>query len=124
MTFHRSYAAAAAAVLAIELGIAAFLPDGLVRSHGGDMLAVLLVYFALRSVTPLGTLGASGAALATAAALEAAQWLRLGDQLGWSSCSLARIVLGNSFDPIDLVAYAAGAGLALAIEAAKPKRPS
>jgi hypothetical protein len=121
MKIRKSYAMAAAVLMAVEFGIAAFVPGGPVRTHGGDLLAVLLVYCALRAVTSLGSPGATGAALAIAATIEGAQWLRLGDLLGWQGSPLARILLGSSFDPMDLLAYAAGGCVALAIEAAKPR---
>jgi hypothetical protein len=44
MTFRPSYALAALAVFAIEVIIALFVHDGLVRPFVGDSLAIVLVY--------------------------------------------------------------------------------
>jgi hypothetical protein len=98
------------------------VPTGWIRSHLGDVLAVLLVYFGLRAATPLGILPASAAALATAVAIEAAQWLQLADPLAIPATSPARMILGSRFDAWDLLAYVTGAGAALALKAARPKR--
>ena len=43
---------ATAALLGIELLIAIFLNDPLIRPHVGDALAVILVYLGLRTVLP------------------------------------------------------------------------
>ena len=43
------YAAAAVAVLLVEIGIALFVRDRVVRPYGGDVLAVIGVYLAARA---------------------------------------------------------------------------
>jgi len=109
MMIRLPYAGAAIALFAIEASIALFVHDAVVRPFVGDSLAVILVYCALRAVTRLGVVPALLAALATAFAIEFGQLLGLLDLLGLRGNPVARVVLGTGFDPMDFVAYTAGA---------------
>lgn len=93
----------------IEVLIALFVRDGFVRPYLGDVLAVALVYTALRAVTPLRMAPAIAAALVVAFAIEIAQWFRIVDLLGLAGNPMARVVLGSYFSVEDLTAYIAGA---------------
>ena len=116
MTFRPSYALATIAVLGIEIAIARFVHDGLVRPYLGDSLAVAAVYLALRAVTPLRVVAAVAIAFAFACAIEVGQFFHLVDVLGLGANRLARVVLGTTFVLTDFVAYAGGAMCVLAIE--------
>jgi len=96
-------------VFALEVVIALFIDDAFIRPFVGDSLAVVLVYLALRAATPLRRRVALGAALGVAVLVELGQFLRLSELLGLGGSGLARVVLGSSFDPFDLLCYAAGA---------------
>ncbi len=111
-----AYAFAALAIFAIEVLIALFVRDAFIRPYVGDVLAVALVYTALRAVTPLGLWPAIILALAIALGVELGQLFGVARALGLDSNPVARVVLGGSFDPTDLVAYLAGAALVLAAE--------
>lgn len=108
-----TYLIAAALVLAIEVVIATFVHDSLVRPFAGDALAVFLVYLTLRGATPLGAVASAGVAFGIAVAIEFSQLFHLLHGLGLDHDRIARIVLGGTFDPRDFAAYAAGAGGAL-----------
>ena len=97
------------AVLALEALIALFVDDAFVRPFVGDSLAVILVYLALRAAAPLRPAATLAAAFGIAVLVELGQLLRLGELLGFGGNPLARVVLGSSFDPLDLLCYAAGA---------------
>lgn len=116
MTFRRSYALAAFALFAVEIAIALFVHDRLIRPHIGDSLAVVLLYLALRTVTPLRVIPAAGTALAIAVAIEFGQLFGLIGALGLSGNVAARFLLGAGFDPLDFIAYAAGALIVIAVE--------
>jgi hypothetical protein len=122
MTFRPGYALAALSIFAIEVLIALFVHDGLIRPYIGDVLAVVLVYCALRAITPLRLLPAIILTLAIALAIELAQLFNLLDALGLRSNRIAATVLGGSFDWLDLAAYAAGALAVAAVELARLKR--
>ncbi len=120
MTSRLPYLLAAAILLAIEVAIALFVHDAVVRPYVGDILAVILVYLMLRAMTPLTIRTALIVALLIAFAIEFAQLFHLLDRLGLGQNRLARVVLGGVFDLKDLVCYLAGAALAGALEA--PRR--
>jgi hypothetical protein len=103
------YGLAALAVFAIEVVIALFVRDAVMRPHVGDVLAVVLVYLGVRAVTPLKVAPAVGLALAIAVIVELGQLFHLLDALGLAHDRLVRVVLGGVFDFKDLACYAAGA---------------
>jgi hypothetical protein len=119
----RLYALSAVAVFAIEVVIAVFARDGVIRPLLGDSLAVILVYLVLRAATRLGVAAAIALALGLAFAVELGQLFNVVELLGLSGNRIARVVLGARFDPLDLVAYFAGAIVAAAGEALSSKPP-
>lgn len=123
MTFRLFYAFAAALMFAIEVFIAVFAHDNLVRPYVGDALAVVLVYCALRAVTRIGVKGGTAIALAIAFAVEGSQYLHFVDRIGLGEIRLARILLGTGFDPHDFIAYTAGAVFILIAEALRGRTP-
>jgi hypothetical protein len=116
LTRRPAYAAVAAALLVVEILIALFVRDRFVRPYLGDTLAVILVYAALRAVTPLGVLAAATISFGIAVAIELGQYFRVLDALGLAHNQIARTVLGTGFEPRDFVAYGAGALIAVAAE--------
>ena len=116
------YLIAALLLLMIEIAIALFVTDTFVRGYVGDVLAVILVYAVLRAVTPLGAIAAASISLVIAFAVEIAQALNLLGALGLSGNTFARVVLGGSFDWLDIAAYTAGALIVLAVELLRGKR--
>ena len=116
MKVRRIYAIAALLLFAVEVLIALFVRDVFVRSYIGDVLAVMLVYSALRTMTPLGATTAIAVTLAIAAAIEIAQALNVLGALGLGDNQIARTVFGGVFDWLDIAAYLVGAAAVLALE--------
>ena len=93
-------------LLVAEILIARFFTDPIIRPFIGDALAVMLVYCFLRAfIHGHARIIATGAFL-FACTLEIVQWFRLGEI--WGLHPVLRIVLGSTFDPIDLIAYTVG----------------
>jgi hypothetical protein len=92
------YALAALVLFAIEVFIALFVRDAFIRPYVGDVLAVMLVYCALRAIFPIGVAEGAVAALGLAFAIETAQAFGLIGALGWrgtalrGSCSAGRSI--------------------------------
>lgn len=99
----------------MEVAIALFVRDRFVRPYLGDVLAVILVYCGLRAVLPLRSLPAALSAFAIGAAIEIGQAAHVLDLLGVQN-RVIRVVLGGSFEWLDFLAYAAGAGIALVVD--------
>ena len=85
------------------------------RSFGGDALAAVWVYFAFKTVVQARAVPLALAAFATGCAVELAQ---LAAQLAsWTSGNpVLRTVLGSVPDWMDVLAYAVGAALVVALE--------
>ena len=116
----KAYALAALILFAIEVVIALFVRDAFIRPYVGDVLAIALVYTALRAATPLSFHSALGLTLAIAVASEIAPAARVLDALGLGGPELARIVFGGAFDWLDLLAYAVGGIVVGLVELAAP----
>lgn len=116
------YAIAATIVFLVEAAIALWVHDSLIRPHGGDALAVILVYLGLRAVTPVGPKSGAAIALGIAFAVEGAQWIGLAAKLGLRPHTIGEAVLGSSFDIGDLIAYCLGALAILVVETMRSRR--
>ena len=123
MSTHRArYALAAIVVFAVEVLIALYVHDAVIRPYLGDSLAVALVYLVLRAVLPVRARVAAGLAFAIACALEIGQAFHLVDRIGLGHSRVARVLLGTHYDPSDFVAYALGAIAVLLAEGAMAYR--
>ena len=102
------------AVVACAIGAAVLVYQGpgraFLRGYVGDVAATMLV-FAMLAVTRLSLRTRAIVTMAIALAIE----LR---QIAWSG----GVLLGNHFDPWDVVAYAVGVALALAYHRAHDGR--
>jgi len=105
--------AAALGIFAIEVLIARFVHDTLVRPFIGDVLVIVLLHCALRSLLALPAGWTALGVLLFACAIELGQAANLVGLLGLEHSQLARIVIGTAYDPRDFVAYALGSLLAL-----------
>jgi hypothetical protein len=94
--------------IALVWGRCALPAASFVRGHVGDVAATMLTYALAASLTARRTVRAA-IAFAVALAIELTQALH--DGVGGLA---GELVLGASFDPWDLVAYAAGIGVAIA----------
>lgn len=101
----------------LEVFIAAFLHDRIIRPYVGDFLAVVFLYCLAKSVAPALPVGPTVVGvLLVAYALEALQYVHLLQRLGLQHSRLAAIVLGSHFEWIDMVAYTLGALLIWGVE--------
>jgi len=79
-----------------------------VRADLGDYLVVILLYAMAKAVRPFRALPLAAAIFVFGVAVECAQGLGLADILGLKPGSVARIVLGTTFQVSDLFMYLAG----------------
>ena len=116
MTFRPGHAIAALALLMVELLIAIFVKDGFIRPYLGDVLAVILVFMAIRAVFAAGEWTAAGIALSIAVIIEFGQLIGILNILGLAHHQWLRVVIGTGFDVKDLLAYAIGALIAVVVD--------
>lgn len=115
----RSWLYGAGCLLCVEVFIAAFLHDRIVRPYVGDLLAVVFLYCLVRSVVTTPVRPTVAAVLLVAYGIEVLQYLHLLTYLGLAHSRLAALVLGNHFEWGDMLAYTLGAVGILAAERAK-----
>lgn len=116
MTFRPGYAVAAALLFAVEVLIALFVKDRFVRPYLGDVLAVILVFMAIRAVFAVGPWTAAAVALCVAVVIELGQLIGILHILGLAHHQWLRVILGTGFDVRDLLAYAIGALIAVGVD--------
>ena len=96
-------------VFAIEFYIAVYVKDNLIRPFFGDVLVVILLYFFIRTVTCFKHQTVIIGVLFFAYFIEFSQYLNLITLLHLQDIKIARIIIGTTYDSMDLVAYTFGA---------------
>lgn len=107
--FNKHYALLAVLLFGIELAIALWVHDTLIRPFIGDVLVVMLLFCLLRAVIQMNNQHLIVAVLIFSYAVEIGQYFQLAHLLGVAQYPIARIVIGSTFDGMDLVAYTLGA---------------
>lgn len=116
LSFNRKYFSLALILFAIEIVIAVFFRDKFVRYFLGDLLVVIFLYCFIMSGLRLESTKVAFSVLVFSFVIEALQYFNLLNALGWENNKIAIIILGNSFDAMDLVAYTAGIAIVLWLE--------
>lgn len=115
------YALGTMLIFLIELLIALYVRDQWIRPYAGDILAVILVYFGLKTLWPSFEKAAAVAFL-VGAAIEMAQGIHILKHLGLENNRYLRIILGSTFDWQDLACYFIGMLIILFVEKYLTKR--
>ncbi len=110
MRFHKGYFIGFCILLAIEIYIALYINDTIIRPFIGDMLVVILLYFLVSAFAKANSLKIALSVLFFAYIIEGVQATPLIDLLGLSNHTLAKTVLGTTFDWKDIIAYTLGIG--------------
>lgn len=116
MQFNLRYFSWTVLLLLIEISIALFLDDPVIRPFVGDILVVILIYCFLRSFLKIPIVSTAVYVFIFACLVEFSQYLKLVDKLGLSSSSLALTVLGTSFSWVDVLIYLVGIVIILVCE--------
>ncbi len=116
LKFQPVYFALAVALFLIEVLIALYMHDAIIRPYGGDFLVVIFLYCFVMSFIQLPVIPAAIGVLLFAYAVEGAQYLHLIDVLGLSQSRAAQLILGSTFMWGDMLAYTLGAGLVVVVE--------
>lgn len=114
--FYKKYFLLTILLFAVEILIAVYVHDRIVRPYIGDVLVVILIYCAVRSFFRLPVFATALGVLLFAYLVEYLQYYHLVQRLGWEKIMLARVVMGTSFSWTDILAYTIGVGFILAAE--------
>ncbi len=118
MTFHfdKKYFALAILLFTVEVCIALFIKDRVIRPFIGDVLVVVLVYGFVRIFVKIIYWKVALGALLFACTIEILQYFDYVKLLGLENNRVLSTALGRTFEMLDFVAYFAGFLLILLAE--------
>lgn len=108
LTFNKKYFVLTILFFVIEVLIALYVHDTIIRPYFGDVLVVILIYCFIKSFLKLPVLPVALFVLLFSFSVEFLQYLNIIEKLGLQNSKIARTVIGTSFAWIDLVCYIAG----------------
>lgn len=108
---NRKYAFIAGVIFVIEVLIALFFKDSFIRPLLGDLLVVMLLFSFVRIFYNGSGLKLALSVLLFSFIIEFSQYFRLVELLGLEHYKLATVVLGSTFDFLDLIAYIIGVSI-------------
>jgi hypothetical protein len=114
--FNKTYFALAVVIFIIEVLIALYVHDTVVRPYIGDLLVVILIYCFIKAFLKVRIVPTSIFVLLFSFFVETMQYLNIVTKLGLEDSKIARTVIGTSFEWIDLIAYTSGIIIVLLIE--------
>ena len=85
-----------------------YVNDQFIRPFLGDVLVVILLFAFLKIFIRKRNIVVAFSVLLFAVIIEFAQYFKLSELLGLDDYKLCRIILGSTFDPLDLLAYFLG----------------
>lgn len=121
--FSFTYFLLAGLIFVIEILIATLLKNiYFIRAFIGDVLVVILLYFAILSIFKIKNRSILLLCIFIfSVIIEVAQYFKIAEVLGFPKGSIAHIVIGNYFSWGDIVCYAIGCILMYWIEKYKTK---
>jgi hypothetical protein len=122
LTFKKEYFIAAILLFTIELLIALFAHDQIIRPYVGDFLVVILIYCFVKAFINAPTRTIARWVLIFSFFVEMLQFLDIVNLLGLGKSRVASVVIGTSFEWIDLISYTLGIALVLFIEKMRLKQ--
>lgn len=114
--FNRNYFILTILLFLTEIAIAMYVHDDFIRPYFGDFLVVILLYCFVKSFVKVSVLLAASLVLIFSFGIEIAQYFNMVEKLGLQHSKIARVVLGNSFAWMDLLAYVLGILTVIGIE--------
>lgn len=104
MRWSWKYAFITLLLLGIEILIALFVRDRFIRPFLGDVLVVVLLYAACRTILKSASVKVVLGVVLFAFLVEIAQYFQLSEKLNLADQSIGQIILGSTYDPLDLLA--------------------
>jgi len=114
--FNKTYFLLAVLLFVIEVLIALYMHDRIIRPYIGDLLVVILLYCFVRAFVSISPVKIAIGVLLFSYLIEVLQYLKLVKLLGLQHSRIANVVIGNLFEWMDLVAYTVGIIIVLAVE--------
>ncbi|MBC7936810.1 MAG: DUF2809 domain-containing protein [Rhizobacter sp.] len=102
------YFMAGSLLFCLEVFIALYVHDDIIRPHIGDLLVVIMMYCFLKSFFNFTVLTTAIISLLFSYLIEFLQYLKIVEILGLQRSTLAKVVIGTHFSWIDIWCYTAG----------------
>lgn len=116
LQFNKTYFGLTILLFAVEVFIALYVHDDFIRPYVGDVLVVMLIYCCIQSFLKVAVVPTAVFVLLFAIGVEILQYCNLVERLGLQDNKLARIVIGSSFEWMDMVCYTIGILIVLVTE--------
>lgn len=116
LTVNKNYLYFTVLLFIVETLIAIYVHDQFIRPYLGDVLVVILIYCFVRSFLKIPVVLAAFGVLLFSYFIELLQYFNFVTVVGLENHKIARIVLGSSFEWLDIVAYTFGFFLVLLLE--------
>ncbi len=121
MVFNLKYFLAATILFLMEVLIAIYVKDSIIRPYGGDILVVIFLYCLLKSFFNIPVKNAIFGVLVFAFVLEGFQYFNFIKWAGLENNQIAAAVLGSHFDWLDIFLYCVGAVIIVLVEQVRGK---
>jgi hypothetical protein len=115
-TFKSNYFILTILLFTVEVLIATFVHDQIIRPYIGDLLVVILIYCFVKSFFNFPVVSTAISVLLFSFLVEFLQYLKIVEVLGLQKNKIARIIIGTSFSWFDLVLYTIGISIVLIVE--------
>ncbi|MES2560678.1 MAG: DUF2809 domain-containing protein [Bacteroidota bacterium] len=116
LTFNKRFFLLTILLFTVEVLIALFVHDALIRPYVGDILVVMLLYCFARTFLNTPVLPTALCVLFFSFLIEGLQYIKIVNILGLQHSTLAATVIGTSFAWMDIWCYIIGVGLILLFE--------
>lgn len=114
--FNKKYFYLTLLLFLIEVFIAIFSNDNLIRPLLGDVLVVILIYCFLRAFLNINSSIVALSVFAFSCTIEILQYFNFVKNLGLQKYKILAVALGSTFDWKDIIAYAIGTVIVLSLE--------
>ena len=114
--FNRKFLAYSIALFLIEVWIAVYVHEAIIRPNGADFLVVILLFCLVNSVLVADKNAIALSALFFSCILETLQYFGIVEILGLGHSTFANAIIGTSFAWIDTLAYTLGVLMVLVAE--------
>jgi len=116
LTFNKNYLLLTIIIFAIEVCIALFIKDTLIRPFIGDVLVVILIYCFFRIFLQVSAWKLAFGVLLFACAIEILQYFDYVKLLHLENNRVISVILGRTFEWLDFAAYLTGFLIILGVE--------
>jgi hypothetical protein len=116
LKFNWHYFVLTVLIFSIEILIAKYAHDPIIRPYVGDFLVVMLIYCFIKSFLDSPVFITALSVLIFSYVVETLQYFHFVSRLGLQNSRIAKTIMGTSFEWIDLIAYTIGIVIVIYLE--------